>query len=241
MLKKLLAIAILFASPVMGQDKSFTLQSPGALTDTGFLNHLLPRFSLKTGIRIAAGDVPGDAAFGEQGTPVFKQGDVVWHLSHPASPATDAFENWLLSDVGKRTIEAFVSSDNQVFSADLGVQVAAVAAPISGDALLGEEVSLSQCGRCHVVNERNKMKAIGSTPSFGLMRNFTDWESRFQTFFLLRPHPAFTQIADVTDPFAENLPSPIAPIEVTLDELDAIIAYVSTIPPADLGAPVQSQ
>jgi len=85
------------------------------------------------------------------------------------------------------------------------------------------------------------MNAIGSTPSFALMRNFGDWEGRFQTFFLLKPHPAFTQVADVTDPFPDNLPSPIAPIEVTLDEIDAIVAYVATIAPADLGAPVQSR
>jgi hypothetical protein len=45
----------------------------------------------------------------------------------------------------------------------------------------------------------------------------------------------------VTDPFPDNLPSPIAPIEVTLDEIDAIVAYVGTIAPADLGAPVEIQ
>ena len=85
------------------------------------------------------------------------------------------------------------------------------------------------------------MKAIGSTPSFALMRTFPDWQQRFETFFILKPHPAFTQVADVTEPFGSSLPSPIAPIEVTLDEIDAITAYVATIPPADLGAPIQSQ
>ncbi|PUB11516.1 hypothetical protein [Yoonia sediminilitoris] len=241
MLKKILALAVLAASPVIGQEKSFTLNAPDVLADTGFLQHLLPRFSLKTSIRITRTTDAADATFGPEGTPVFKQGDVLWHLNKTDGPYTDAFEEWLLSDVGKRTIEAFVPEDSAAFSADVAVQVVAAAPQFVGDTAMGEDLSLQHCGRCHVVNETNRMKTIGSTPSFGLMRNFPDWHSRFQTFFLLRPHPAFTQITDVTDPFADNLPSPIAPIEVTLDELEAIIAYVATIPPADLGAAIRSQ
>ncbi len=241
MLKRLCAVVVFAAMPVAAQDKSFTLQSPAVLTETGLLKHILPRFSLKTGIRITLSEEASDATFGPDGAPVFRQDDMIWSLQKTDGPHTDAFYDWLVSDVGKRTIEGFTADSGASFSTDVSVQPAAIVVPLTGDAVLGEEVSLSRCGRCHVVNETNRMNAIGSAPSFPLMRNFADWEGRFQTFFLLKPHAAFTQVAGVTDPFPENLPSPIAPIEVTLDEIDAIVAYVATVEPADLGAPVQSQ
>jgi hypothetical protein len=241
MLKTMALLASLIATPVVAQDKAFALQIPDALIQTGFIKHLLPRFSLKTGIRITPTANAGDAAFGAQGTPVFRQGDVLWHLAKTDGPHIDAFEAWLLSDIGKRTIEAFAPNGAAMFSADINVKAKVQVAVITGDAVLGEKVGLQKCGRCHVVNHSNRMKAIGSTPSFALMRTFPDWQQRFETFFILKPHPAFTQVADVTEPFGSSLPSPIAPIEVTLDEIDAITAYVATIPPADLGAPIQSQ
>jgi hypothetical protein len=241
MLRSLGLIACLVASPVTAQDKMFSLQVPDALTDTGFIKHLLPRFSLKTGVRITPTKGPGDAAFGDTGVPVFKLGEVVWHFAKTDGPYTDAFEAWLLSDIGKRTIEAFAPDGDMIFSADVSPKATVQIAVISGDAKLGETVSLKKCGRCHVINDSNRMKAIGSTPSFALMRTFSDWQQRFEAFFTLKPHPAFTQVAGVTEPFAQNLPSPIAPIEVTLDQIEAITAYVATIAPADLGAQIQSQ
>ena len=241
MWNRLLLIAACVASPVVAQDKAFTLQAPDALVDTGFLQHLLPRFSLKTGIRITIDPAQPDATFGSEGVPVFKDDTTIWHFSSIDAPYPEAFEDWLLSDIGKRTIEGFAPDGTALFSTDLAQTTASVVVEITGDAVLGEEISLRDCGRCHVVNDSNRMNAIGSTPSFALMRTFEDWEGRFQTFFLLKPHPAFTQVTDITDPFPENLPSPIAPIEVTLDEIDAIVAYVATIAPADLGAPVQSR
>jgi mono/diheme cytochrome c family protein len=116
-----------------------------------------------------------------------------------------------------------------------------VAVVFDGDPALGKRVSLLQCGRCHVVAPETRMGAIGSTPSFAVLRTFADWDARFQSFFALKPHAAFTQVAGVTAPFAIHLPSPIAPIEVTLEELEAIIAYVAGLAPADLGAPIQVQ
>ncbi|MDG1470332.1 MAG: hypothetical protein P8Q26_02030 [Ascidiaceihabitans sp.] len=241
MLEKIAVCVALLAGPAGAQDKAFTLQAPATLTDTGFIKHLLPRFSLKTGIRITATTGAGDAAFGISGTPVFKQGETVWHLTRTDAPHTDTFEAWLLSDIGKRTIEAFAPGSDAMFSANVALPAKVQTVAITGDAQLGEATSLKKCGRCHVVNASNRMKAIGSTPSFALMRTFPDWQQRFEAFFVLKPHPAFTQVADVTEPFAANLPSPIAPIEVTLEQIDAIIAFVATIVPADLGAPIQSQ
>jgi mono/diheme cytochrome c family protein len=241
MLKKIALVALTMTSPAMSQDKAFTLQTPDALVQTGFIKHLLPRFSLKTGIRINSVPDMGDAVFGAEGTPVFRQGQKTWHLSKVGGPHTDAFEKWLLSDVGIRTIEAYAPDGEPLFSAKLSVKTIVQSITLTGDAVLGESVSRKHCGRCHVVSETNRMNAIGSTPSFLLMRGLPDWQERFETFFMRRPHPAFTQVQDVTDPFAKNLPSPIVPLEVTLEQIDAITAYVATIAPADLGAPLQSQ
>ena len=72
-------------------------------------------------------------------------------------------------------------------------------------------------------------------------RTLPGWLKRFEGFYALKPHGAFTQVADVTPPFNPARPSPIVPIEMTLDDLDAILAYVATVAPADLGAPIQSQ
>jgi hypothetical protein len=79
------------------------------------------------------------------------------------------------------------------------------------------------------------------TPSFALLRTFSDWQDRFSTFYVRNPHPSFTQVIDITPPFARNLPPAIVPLEITQDELDSILAYVATILPADLGAPLQNQ
>ena len=238
MWKNLALAAILISGPAFAQDKAFDLQAPAALVETGFLKHLLPRFSLKKGIRITVTDGAGDASLGPDGTPVFKSDDTIWHLSASDDPDTAAFQDWLLSDVGKRTIEAFKKDGAPTFTADVGTQEVVEVATFDGDAALGETVSLTKCGRCHVVNDSNKMNAIGSTPSFRLMRTFADWQQRFEIFYVLKPHAAFTQVTDITPPFPDNLPSPIAPIEVTQDEIEAIVAYMGSIAPADLGAPI---
>ncbi|MGB3243896.1 MAG: hypothetical protein WBB25_05150 [Sulfitobacter sp.] len=241
MFKKLIVTAIMLANPVAAQDKAFSLRAPDALVETGFMQHLLPRFSLKTGVRITLTTDTADAGFGAEGTPVFAQGDTVWHLAKVDGDHTNAFQDWLLSDVGKRTIEAFAPDGIKLFHTDVATQGAARSNDLTGNTALGEEASLRHCGRCHVVNDTNRMNAIGSTPSFALMRTFPDWQERFETFFILRPHPAFTQVEGITEPFADDLPSPIAPIEVTWEQIEAITAYVGSIAPADLGAPIQHQ
>ena len=103
----------------------------------------------------------------------------------------------------------------------------------------GEKLTLFHCGRCHVINEKNKYGGIGSTPSFAALRTMEDWEDRVDAFFALAPHPAFTQIEGVTEPFPIDRPSPIHPVELTLDELNTIKEYTRTIPPKDLGREVQ--
>ena len=83
---------------------------------------------------------------------------------------------------------------------------------IKGDIDLGETLSLLHCGRCHVVNEKNRMGGIGSTPSFGALRAMPAWGDRFAVFWTLSPHPSFTQVEGMTEPFDPQHPPAIAPV-----------------------------
>ena len=151
------------------------------------------------------------------------------------------FVDWLHSEVGHRTIAAFRDDGVQVYfpAAQVSVEVAQVELP--GNAAEGERLSLQHCGRCHVVNESNRMAGLGSTPSFRALRANDKWQERFESFFARNPHPSFTQIEGITEPFHVSRPPPIVPLELTLQDVEAILAYVSRIEPADLGAPVMTQ
>jgi mono/diheme cytochrome c family protein len=237
------AIVLISASRLAAEDGDLRLAVPQVLQDAGFVQYVAPRFSLKTSVRItqvAEGDT-AQMRFGAEGTPVFVGAGQRWSLAHDGDPRAVRFLDWLQSDIGKNTIESFVGADGATFSAQLVEEVEAEVAIYEGDAAKGETLSLSLCGRCHVVNETNRMKGIGSTPSFRLLRALPNWDTRFATFHLLSPHPSFTQIADVSDPFDPARPPPIAPMEMTLQDLEAILAYVSAVEPADLGAPLHLQ
>ncbi|MEM8701382.1 MAG: hypothetical protein AAGF82_06105 [Pseudomonadota bacterium] len=227
--------------------KSFRLSAPDDLVVSGFLKHLLPRFSLKTGIRIEIVPESGAAEAGfstsTAGTPAFSGLGQDWYLAvaDESNEHVARFEDWLASDVGKKTIASYAPENGQVFAAAAARPKEAVSEAISGDVVSGEKLAVAHCGRCHMVNEATRLTTIGSSPSFAVMRSFSDWRARFEAFFALNPHPSFTQVDGVTEPFDISRPSPIAPMELTLDDLDAILAFVSRIAPADLGAPIQYQ
>lgn len=231
------------ALPAKADEKTMTLSVPEALSDSGLWKYILPRFSLKTGVRVSLGD-DGDLTLSQRGSgaAILQQGQMIYKIDTPRTKAAERFADWLQSDVGRRTIDGYTPADGEtaITAASLNTETAQTTV-FTGDAAMGETLSLSQCGRCHVVSDKNRMNGLGSTPSFALLRTFPDWEERFTAFYVLRPHGAFTQIEDVTEPFDATLPSPIAPVEITLDDLDAILAFVSLIPPANLGAPIQHQ
>ncbi|QBF32391.1 hypothetical protein [Thalassococcus sp. S3] len=229
----------LISGPLAAQD-DLGLSAPPAITESAFLRHLLPRFSLKTGIRVVA-DANGPMALTPEppGTPVFEARGVLYYLRIDEDARQDRFRDWLTSDIGKRTIAAFPG--DPVFSAPVAAAASESAPLFEGDLALGAELSLTMCGRCHVIGPQNAKNGIDSTPSFAVLKTLPDWEDRFQQFYVLRPHGAFTQIAGVTEPFDPERPSPIVPVEMTLENLDAILAYVAASPTADLGAPLQTQ
>ncbi len=236
-------VVLALAQGAMAQDRPVRLYAPEALMETGVMKYILPRFSLKTRVRveIVADPEGADIVLGDDGRALFEGAGQVWHMDRTGDHEGAAkLADWLTGEVGRNTVLAYAPEGAALFT--LPQPKAKVAAEVSynGDVELGLAVSRAKCGRCHKVDDRT-LGGIGSTPSFAVMRTFPDWDARFAGFYLLNPHPSFTVIADVTDPFPEDRPPPIVPIAMTLYEVEAVLAYVSAMPPADLGAPIQSQ
>jgi mono/diheme cytochrome c family protein len=232
---------ILLPMSALAQDRDFTLTAPQNIRETGFLQYVLPRFSLKHGIRITQVDQGGDVVIGAEGVPVFSGLGTVWHVTATDRAGPALFVAWLLSDIGKRTIAGFQPDGQAIFNTEIFVEVVTPELVFDGDPIAGEALSLKHCGRCHVINDTNRMDGMGQTPSFALMRTFDDWRNRVATFYVLNPHPSFSQVAGITPPFDLRRPPAIVPLEITQGDIEAILAYVATIAPADLGAPLQSQ
>lgn len=218
------------------------------MIESGLLKFFVPRFSLKHSIRVEIIDEEEAAVARlnrvEKGRLVFSGLQDDWYIEVVDGAGTTAakrFEEWLAGSVGQKTIASYTVDGEQVFFPAAIARERAAAPKISGDAVAGEALAERHCGRCHMVNEKTRLTTIGSTPSFALLRGFPDWRTRFEAFFVLRPHPAFTIVEDVTEPFAESLPSPIVPITVTVEDIEAILAYVSEMKPADLGSPLKLQ
>jgi hypothetical protein len=200
--------------------------------ESGLFKYLAPRFTLKTQVRLILGD-QSDAQVAiavATGRPIAQRGATIFavQLIDGEHPGAERFVDWLQGEVAQNTILAFAPDTiEQVVN-------------FTGDAALGLQVAQAQCSRCHVVDD-NRMGAIGSTPSFFALRTLVDWPQRMSGFYLLNPHPAFTVVQGVTDPFDPNRPPPIVPIQVTLDQIDALLAYMQGLQPADLGAPIKHQ
>lgn len=229
------------ASPGLSQ-QDLGLAAPVEVTETGLLGHILPRFSLKTGVRVVPDPAgPMVLAAAPPGVPVFRRGDRLYYLRTADDPRQLRFRDWLSSEIGKRTLEAFRPQGTALFSADVGIVAVAAARRFAGDAALGGELALIHCGRCHVVGAANRMGGLGSTPSFAVLRTLRDWDERFETFYVRNPHPSFTQIEGITAGFDPGRPPPIVPLAISRDAFDAILAFVAAIAAADLGAPLQLQ
>ncbi len=241
----LTALFLGFAANAMADDRLLWLAVPDTLVDSGLMRFMLPRFSMKTQVRVEL--VPpgttAHAAIGDTGTPVFTGMGQTWSLDvlEPGHLGTDRFVTWITDVTGQRAITGYIVDGAQPFSLPAEEVTVIEVVEYDGDAVRGKEISRVHCGRCHVTAKGDEGLGIGSTPSFSALRGFEDWDARFAAFFALKPHPAFTQIEDVTHPFPIDRPSPIAPLELTLEDIEAILAYVAGIEPAALGAPIQHQ
>lgn len=235
---------LLFPIASFSQEKLVRLYAPDALIETGLLKFALPRFSLKTQVRVQLVAEPdaADMVIGGEGTPLFEGAGAVWAVSFSETPHTKRLMDWMQSKVGQRTIFGFAPDGGApMFAAPQVKEVAVAPVKIGSDAVLGKRLSREKCARCHAVDDATRKTSIGSTPSFFVLRTFADWEDRFTSFYVLKPHGAFTQIEDVTEPFPKDRPSPIVPIELTIEDLEAILAYMAVLTPADLGSPIRHQ
>ena len=108
----------------------------------------------------------------------------------------------------------------------------AVAAPAMAmaDVERGRELAATHCTRCHVVGDINPYGGIESTPSFIGMKRLADWERRYAEFYILPPHPALVRIEEVSAERDEERPAFVTEIVLTLDDVDAILAFVKTLP-----------
>ena len=227
--------------------EDLTLLMPEAMVEAGFQKQILPRFKFKHRISITAvTDGAADMAFGETGTRVFQavDGDVVRLdiLTGDAEAQEKAatFLQWLQSTSGKAAIEGFQPDGRQAYTTEVTVVVVEAPEEFDGDSEIGARLALVHCGRCHVVDKRNRMGGIGSTPSFAALRGRENWSDLFRAFYAHNPHPSFTQVEGVTDPFDPNRQIHVAPMEITLEEIEAITAFVALMKPKELGRPIQS-
>ncbi|MEY8881167.1 c-type cytochrome [Donghicola sp. XS_ASV15] len=236
-----LMLAALMVRPAMAQEvRTFGLQADTALQTSGLLDYILPRFALKTGRRVDP-DLAPDVALGVgQGAPIFQYGDAIYGIEMmTGSDPAARFVDWLTSEVGKKAILTYAEQSGEPFAA-VNQEVAADVIYFEGDADAGHVVAAAHCTRCHKVSPEDR-STIGSTPSFMALKAIPDWADRFAQFYLLNPHPSFIQIEDMTAPFDPRRPPSLVPVEMTVDELNDLLAYVQSVAPADLGAEVAHQ
>ncbi len=227
------------------EDRIVRLHAAPALAETGLLSYILPRFSLKTQVRVeqVADPAGADIVLGTEGRALFEGAGRVWHMDvvTPGDADAERLADWLRSDVGRRTVLGYAPEGTALFAPPPERAVAVVAVEMTGDAVLGHDVARQKCTRCHAVDDESRMSGIGSTPSFAVLRSLADWQARFAAFYALKPHGAFMIVEGLDPLFPADRPPPIAPVEVTLDEVEALIAYVAALPAADLGAPLVHQ
>ncbi len=249
----ILFVALLLPlKPSFGQDVDMTLAVPAEMLENGFTKHLLPRFGFKARLRIGAvetgetADIAFDLADGA-GRPLFQMpsGDPVFLSVRNVNPSVnemaEKFEDWLRSDPGQAAITGFPSGGPSLYQIATQVVEKEEETEVDGDKAAGSKLALLHCGRCHVVDARNPFGGIGSTPSFPALRGRVGWSDLFLAFWAENPHPSFTQVLGVTEPFDDQRPSHIAPIELTLEDIEAITAYVGTLKAKDLGAAVSAK
>lgn len=220
-----------------------TLLMSEEMLASGFDKQLLPRFRFKHRISVTpVTEGEADMAFGPEGNRVFQAigGDPVRLEIRTDKPEARTFLDWLKSGPGKAAIESFKPDGAQVYTTEQVAVAVETTETFDGDTATGSRLALVHCGRCHVIDQRNRMGGIGSTPSFAALRGRKNWSDLFRAFWAHNPHPSFTQVAGVTEPFDPNRALHVAPVEITMDEIEAITAFVATMTPKELGRPVQA-
>ena len=76
-MRYILVLVMMLAVPAYGQDREITLVSDPALEESGLWAYVLPRFKLKTGIKVhvSYGQTGGDILVSGQGVPLLIRDD----------------------------------------------------------------------------------------------------------------------------------------------------------------------
>lgn len=243
-LSALLILSAGYPAIATAQDGDLTLRMSDDLKAAGLDKQLFPRFGFKHRIRvIAVTEGDADLALGTdvEGAFVFRDGEgVEYLLDTGGDPRGETLLEWMRSGPGQAAIHSFAPDGQQVFFTEIVTNDVVVEEVFDGNTKQGSDLAILHCGRCHVVDKRNRMGGIGSTPSFAALRGRENWSELFRAFYTHNPHPSFTQVEGLTEPFDPNHQVHIAPVEITLDDVEAITAFVATIKPKDLGRPVQA-
>ncbi len=251
-LRFLLSLALCLApvAYVAAEEAPITLSAPKALQNSGLLKHLLPRFRFKKRIRVNVVDDADNAdmilANQPPGTAVFSQRSdgTVWYLRLPPEgsehrKSAKMFLDWLRSKPGRAAIDSFPAGKPQEFDSAPEAVVVVQPRTLDGNAERGLVVARKACARCHVVEESNPFAGIGSTPSFAALRSFPDWRDTFEVFWTANPHRAVVTVKDMSEEKDPDNPVHIAPIVLSQDDVDDLVAYVASVKPKDLGKPIQ--
>ena len=236
----LVAIALTVATAAKAD---LTLGMSDEMIAQGFDKQILPRFKFKHRITVTpVTDGTADMVFGAEGARVFQEidGETIRLDIRTENTEARTFLDWLKSGPGKAAIEGFAPDGAQIYTTEQAAVIVETEETFDGDTATGSRLALVHCGRCHVVDDRNRMGGIGSTPSFAALRGRDNWSDLFRAFWTHNPHPSFTQVEDVPEPFDPNRALHVAPVEITMDDIEAIAAFVATIEPKKLGRPVQS-
>jgi len=233
---------VLMAFPVQASTLSVGPSMPAGLID-----YVLPRFTLKTQIRFDRLPKDADLQFradpGEFGVAIFSLNDGTIGYLHAArwlqsDPDYLALRDWLLSEAGRATILDYQEDGKTVATPVDQIEEAPIEIVIVGDPSAGKSLSIDHCSRCHKVDRAAKYSGMDSSPSFHAMRGFDDWFIRFSSFYAVSPHKALITVKGSGISQDSDLIA-IAPINLTIEQVNDIVAFVHTLEPLDLGRPIQ--
>ena len=155
-----LFVVALAAGAARAQEADVRLAVPDALEQSGFMQYLVPRFSLKTSIRIervGAGDA-AEMQFGPEGTAVFMGLGETWSLSHDGDARAERFLDWLTSEIShpaevvlpseEREVESLVALVSDPVVVDVILDVVVSVKGLAAGLILGLEQSQSRLQEC---------------------------------------------------------------------------------------------
>ena len=211
------------------------------------VQYVIPRFSLKTRIRFdqvgSAGDIQLVTKQPKTGAEVLQlvSGETVYITAFGGAVESSdyrAFVDWLVSEPGRATIADFELDGQQIAIPTAAVEAAPIEMVIVGNLDHGRELSRDHCRRCHKVDRADKYAGIDNAPSFHAMRSFDDWYIRFSRFYAVSPHKALISVEGSGIEKNRALIT-IAPIDLQMDDINDIVAFVHSLTPLDLGKPIQ--